>query len=117
MFGLVSRKRLDGALATVEIALDRLIELKKDYDGEKAEVRRLTNVIIQMRRQEDFNLRPEHTDERWKGGSYIMEEEEGGKSGHDPHKPFPDIDEEDLALAADVEAQMAADFDRLFEED
>lgn len=85
MFGLVSRGQL---LMAVEVTA----ALRKDLRAEREEVKRLTNVIIQLR-QQGFSLGPEHTDQRWPGGRYIMEEYERSTAREsEPELPSDPLD-------------------------
>jgi len=53
----------------------RLDDLKAELADRKQEVRGLTDTIILMRK-EGFGLRPEHTDQAWPGGKYVMSDED-----------------------------------------
>jgi len=115
----VSRSSYDQAMDTVRLALDNAIRLHGEVEAEKAERKRLTDIIVKMR-MEGFSLRPEDTDERWKGGSYVMEEEEQRKLGQEPERGPPVeemFDEAELKTAAEVEAQVNRDFERIFKEE
>jgi len=69
------------ARATRAAALDAIIAEKERREADRtaelrearAEIKRLTNVIIQLK-ERGYALRPEDTDERW--GSYSMDEVE-----------------------------------------
>jgi len=104
----VSREMLGDAVGARKLAFELLRE-------ERAEVKRLTDIIVRMRKK-DFNLRPQDTEEAWPGGAYSMEEEELRQLGQEPRGGVPlreIFDEADLSLAHEVERQMAVDFERL----
>lgn len=68
MFGLVSRAQL-------VMAAEVTTALRRDLKFEREEVKRLTNIIIQMR-QQGYSMGPEAMDQRWPGGKYVMDEYE-----------------------------------------
>ena len=112
MFGLTTMAKVDEAVGARKLAFDLLRE-------ERAEVKRLTDIIVKMR-MDGFNLRPQDTEEAWEGGAYVMDDVEREQLSREPLRGRPLAEvfaEEDLALAGEVEAQIAADFRRIFEQE
>jgi hypothetical protein len=103
----ISRKKLWASVAAEAQARGRIAQIEPELLYLRKEVRRLTDVIIRMR-QEGFNLGPEHDDVRWPGGKYVMEELE-----EVPVKPTT----AETEAAAEVEATLRKDFERVFSED
>ena len=84
-------------------------ETLKDLRDAIAEIRRLTDIIVNMRQQK-FTLSPEHTDERWPEGRYVMGDYEQEIAERTPTRA-PTPQEE---MSAEVEAALIDDFDRVF---
>jgi hypothetical protein len=94
--------------------------LQKHLAEERAEVKRLTNVIINMRRDEGYTLEPQHMDERWDGGKYVMEEEMD-KVGQPTTSDTTVLDEEpdegwQRSLEQSIDASIEADLRRVFKD-
>lgn len=113
----VSSARWNHLSRISENAIERYWDLKEEYKEAKAEIRRLTDVIIHMRK-EGFTLGPEHEDERWPGGSYSMEEWEEKQAKAEPMysgKTLAQVfAEEELALGAEMQAMIDSDILRVF---
>lgn len=74
----------------------------------EAEIKRLTNVIIQLKEQ-GYSLRPEDTDERWGRYSIADEEEKLAEQPARSRAPTPDeadVLELERELRAEVEAAL-----------
>jgi hypothetical protein len=106
MFGLVTKGQLLMALEVTQA-------LRKDLKEEREEVKRLTNVIIQMR-QGGFNLSPEHTDERWPGGRYVIADYEQEMVASQPMSPPVEQDGEAARVEQELSAMIERDLARVF---
>jgi hypothetical protein len=103
----ISRTKLWASVAAEAQARGKIAQMEPELLYLRKEVGRLTDVIIQMR-QEGFSLGPEHMEDRWPGGRYVMDELE-----QVPIKPTPAQTEE----AARIEAEIRRDLDRITAED
>lgn len=91
MFDWMQRRDHDAALKRAEIVAE---ELRQLLQQERAEVKRLTNIMLEMKAQ-GMGLPPDHQADRWPGGSYAMDDVEheimvAGDTPEDP--PYDDGD-------------------------
>lgn len=89
----------------------RAKDARDDVKELRKEVRRLTDVIIQLKR-EGQSLAPEHSDARWVDGKYNFSEFEEGAPRRDPGLPVPvarpdsKVDEIEAEIRAELEAAL-----------
>lgn len=76
---------------------EQLERLRGDLKDEQAERRKLLELVMQLREQGQV-AGPEHFDERWEGGKYVMGKEE-----------TPEKDPEQVALERDVRTAVESE--------
>jgi hypothetical protein len=65
--------KLMGYKALLDRADGEIVRTRNDLAKASAEVRRLTDIIIHLKR-EGMTLDPTHSDDRWAGGRYSFDE-------------------------------------------
>ena len=89
-------------------------ERRDELREARKEIQRLTDIIVQMR-HDKFTLGPEHSDQRWDGGKYVMGEEEDEEPQEVATYQNPPLSPD----AADemLEQQIQRDLERALNED
>jgi hypothetical protein len=106
----VSRAALDQATGFRNWLQAELQRAREQVEGGRFEIKRLTDIIIDLKRQ-DFSLAPGHGDQPWDGGKYVMSEEEDDWV----EPPTEVVTIEDTSVLDDtIEASIREDLRRAF---
>lgn len=105
----ISRAALDQATGFRNWLQAELHRTREDLAGARIEIKRLTDIIIDLKRQ-DFTLAPGHGDQPWDEGKYVMAEEENDEVTLPERVSFAETEVLDDELEASIRADLRKAF-------